>query len=82
MKTNDYNNGMGYRQNVSSPNSNMNSNDWRNAFGEHPQSRDSERWSGKRHNEVMLGDPRYTFGDNAVVFDRERESDDIYKQFR
>lgn len=47
----------------------------------HPPSRDSGRWSGKRHEEVV-NDPRYTFGDNAVVFDRERETEDIYKQFR
>lgn len=82
IKSNEYNaNNINYRQSISSPKNNMNSSNWRNAYGDHPPSRDSGRWSGKRHEEVV-NDPRYTFGDNAVVFDRERETEDIYKQFR
>ncbi|KAL6930934.1 uncharacterized protein HGUI_04009 [Hanseniaspora guilliermondii] len=77
-KPNDTN--VNHRQGLTSSRDQMSSNGWKYGYSDLPRSRDSGNWIQK-HDEV-LSDPRYTFGDNAVIFDREKESEDVYKQFR
>lgn len=78
-KPNDGN--MSQRHSINPSRDHMSSNGWKYPNGDVPRSRDMGNWGGHKHDEVA-NDPRYSFGDNAVIFDRERESEDVYKQFR
>lgn len=72
---------MSQRHNINTSREQMSSNGWKYPNGVMPRSRDVGNWGVPKHDEVVK-DPRYSFGDNAVIFDRERESEDVYKQFR